>query len=124
MGELVCSCPGAPDLHPKVHLEGCAMVTGVPVGTLQTSITPGTVHFPAGEVLLSSPEPPLARVLRARLDDRKVVQVHLLDGSILVGTVVEVCDDGSTATVDDGSSDLYDFDVSSVCVVQTRRPKA
>lgn len=106
MSEIRCTCDALGTASPA-HEVNCPMVTGVGV--------------PGGELVeLTSPEPVLARVLRARQEDRKLTTADLIDGSVLIGTVSEVSDDGTVAVIE-GEEDVYTFDVSSVCVIRTRR---
>lgn len=65
-------------------------------------------------------EPTMAAVLRLREEDRRVVTIHLLDGSQLMGQIEDVAEDGSVAEIVNGR-DSYTFDVSQVVVMQTRR---
>lgn len=65
-------------------------------------------------------EPIMARILRLREADRRVVSVHLVDGSQLTGQIEDVTEDGTMAEVVNGR-DSYVFDVTALVVIQTRR---
>ena len=68
-------------------------------------------------VELSSPEPPLAGVLRGLVDTRKLVTVCSVDGSTVIGTVIEVSPSGLMAKVENGR-DLYVFDITLISVLK------
>lgn len=113
MNEIRCTC-GV--LLGEVHKPNCPMMTG--------RLVPAEMWpVPAEIAELTSPEPVLARVLRERCEDRKVVQAHLIDGSVLIGIVTEVSEDGTVGTIDSQSEEFWTFDVGAVCVLQTRRSK-
>lgn len=106
MNGIVCTCD-ALDTASPAHEPTCPMVTGVPVdGDTFTAE-------------LRTLEPPMATCLRHRLDGR-FVTAHLIDGSVLMGQVTAVADDGTIATIE-GQEETWDFDVASVCVLSTRR---
>lgn len=123
MTEIVCTCPKDwIAANPASHLDGCSMRTGVPAGTFTTAISPGTHRIVGMDEWqeLSSPEPPLARSLRARVEDEEIVTVHVLDGSAISGRAVAVSEDGLVVTLVEGR-DLYEIDVEKITVVQTLR---
>lgn len=109
MTEIVCTCDHAVPEHAP-HNSDCPMVTGL-----------GIRNF-AGEEdhFLASPEPVLAGVLRARLDDGEIVLLHTDDGGRVGGTIESVSEDGFVVTVVEGR-DLFELDVTKIVVVQTLR---
>lgn len=115
MNEIVCTCD-ALDTASPAHEVNCPMVTGLPVAD-RWDRSDGQYE---GTVELTSPEPVLARVYRARLEDKRFVTADLIDGSVLMGTVVEVSEDGTVATIE-GQEETYVFDVAATCVIRTRR---
>lgn len=119
VNEIRCTCD-ALDTASPAHEVNCPMVTGRPISE-RWDRSDGQYEGELAE--LSMPEPVLARVLRTRCEDRRVVQAHLIDGSILIGIVSEVSEDGTVASIDSQSDDLWTFDVGAVCVLQTRRSK-
>lgn len=72
---------------------------------------------------LMAAEPVLARVFRARVEDRHLVIAHTIDTGRVAGTVDSVTDDGTVATIVQGR-DVFEVDVEKVCVVQTVRREA
>lgn len=113
MNDLFCTCPVK--RLPMTHADGCPMITGVPAESRHFEDVPV-------ELTMERIEPPLARTLRARAEDRKPVTIHLLDRSVIPGVVAGVAEDGMTAILDSGG-DTFEVDVSMVCVVQTRHRK-
>ena len=116
MREIVCTCDELV-ARAEPHDSTCPMVTGVPV-------EPEFLIEHRGEVVeLTSPEPPMARLLRAKMEIGRSVQIHLIDGSSLPGRIIDVSDDGTIGTIDSGADEEWSFDVAAVIVVEIRKNK-
>lgn len=69
-----------------------------------------------GAVEMTSPEPPLAATLRHLAAIGKYGTLHVIDGSRIKGKIVDVSSDGTTVTVD--NVDTYVFDTAAIVFVK------